>query len=746
MDKRLLITFVVLAGLGFLYLAYTNQKPAAPAGAPEGTTGEASSEGGEDEGSGVSEGAATPLAAVTNESEGVVELRHESDGEGFVVRVSPRGATISSALMLKEQYHQVDNQERPSGLPPAQRGAIPERYYAEGPLELVSTWSEGSYPFQVGFDSFEHAGKVRRVIRAARGGGEVDPARPDRFTVSQDGGDFESGYPKVAEGDLVEILAPAALAAAGARRVVSVRDDDELEIDPPFELTARQEDVSYRVVAEGAFDTLHKRDRRFTRVDRGGPEGLVYVWPDPDQDESDVYLERRIRVAGAYALDLDVLLHSFGEEEVKTRMSMSVVGFQPPVEGGGLFSGGPPDQRSAICHVGGEIWRGTPAEMMDDPTNADWAPAGSVSWIGVESRYFLLAAVPKKARNAHCRMEGYRTQPPLGVVSATLSRTKTTSLTGTRETCVPDWMPARPGRERCSTMYERLGLPPGASKKRVEEAYEAKRRTLEGEGKEEAREARMALRGRRFVRRSYRLFLGPKDLDYLRAAAPDAGLGDSVDFWIVGFLAEPMVFFLKVFHGVIPHWGVAIVLLTILVKLLLLPLTHKSFKSMQAMTKLKPEMEELRKQYGNDKQKLNQEMMALYKRHKVNPLGGCLPLLLQMPLYIALYRSIYASVELYQAPLFGWIHDLSAPDPYYVMPLLLGASMFLQQKISPTSVDSRQQRMMMYFMPIMFTVFMLFLPSGLVLYIFVNTLLTMVQQFLIKKKDEAPPKPAVANT
>jgi len=183
--------------------------------------------------------------------------------------------------------------------------------------------------------------------------------------------------------------------------------------------------------------------------------------------------------------------------------------------------------------------------------------------------------------------------------------------------------------------------------------------------------------------------------------------------------------------------------LTVLIKLLLLPVTHRSFKQMQKMATLKPLMDEVKAKYGDNKERLNQEMMALYKREKMNPVGGCLPMLLQMPIWIALYRTIYTSVELYQAPLGLWIQDLSQPDKYFVLPVLLGVSMFVQQKLTPTTMDSAQAKMMLWFMPIMFTVFMLFLPSGLNLYIFVNTLLSMLQQWHLRK-DATPKQAALA--
>jgi len=151
------------------------------------------------------------------------------------------------------------------------------------------------------------------------------------------------------------------------------------------------------------------------------------------------------------------------------------------------------------------------------------------------------------------------------------------------------------------------------------------------------------------------------------------------------------------------------------------------------MRKLKEPMEEIRRKYANDKNRMNQELMSLYKAHKINPLGGCLPLLIQLPIWIALYRTIYSAVELYQQPFAGWIDDLSAKDPYYILPIVLGAVMFVQQKMTPTSGDSAQMKLMLYGMPALFTAMMLFFPSGLVLYIFVNTVLSILQQWLIKR-------------
>jgi YidC/Oxa1 family membrane protein insertase len=247
----------------------------------------------------------------------------------------------------------------------------------------------------------------------------------------------------------------------------------------------------------------------------------------------------------------------------------------------------------------------------------------------------------------------------------------------------------------------------------------------------------------------FAVFVGPKDLEPLdtvtAAGGGDAHLGESIEFgnWLQ-FLCRPMLWLLQLFFGLFGNWGVAIILLTLVVKLLTLYPTQKSMQSMKRMTKLKPKMDELRERYKDDKQRLNNEMMNLYKVHKVNPFGGCLPMLIQMPIWFALYRTLGNSVDLYRSPFVGWISDLTAPDPYYVLPIAMGLSMFAQQAITPQPMTGSQAKMMKYFMPGMFTVMMLWLPSGLTLYIFVNTLLTFGHQWYMNKSDSAGENKAAA--
>ena len=237
---------------------------------------------------------------------------------------------------------------------------------------------------------------------------------------------------------------------------------------------------------------------------------------------------------------------------------------------------------------------------------------------------------------------------------------------------------------------------------------------------------------RQFVYR-FKLFMGPKDSALLEATSPT--LRDSQQLGMFGFISKPLHSILVWFEGGVGSWALAIILLTIMVKLVLLPLTNKSYRSMQKMQLIKPKLDALKREHGGDRQKFAQEQMALFKREGVNPLGGCLPMILQMPVWFGLYQMIYSSVELYHAPMGLWIHDMSAPDPYYVMPILLGVLMFVQTWLtaSTATMDGLQAKIMKYGMPIMFAAFMLFLPAGLVLYIFVNVALTIVQNLWIRR-------------
>ncbi len=309
-------------------------------------------------------------------------------------------------------------------------------------------------------------------------------------------------------------------------------------------------------------------------------------------------------------------------------------------------------------------------ELLDVEPEAGAANTGmpNILWTGINEQYFLFAAVTVDTPESVCKLESRHDQ-----------------------------------RMVSSLIYPETALAPGGS-----------------------------------FKQKVRIYAGPKQWNLLEQVKGgkagderNAMLTNSVDFGWFAFLCHPMLWLLKFFYSFLGNYGLAIIFLTIIIKLLLLPLTQKSMASMREMAKIKPLMEDLKKKYGEDKQKMNEETMKMYKTHKVNPMGGCLPMMMQMPIWIALYRMLYSSVELYQAPFIpGWLNDLSYRDPYFIMPIVLGATMFLQQKLSPTSVDSQQAKMMMYMMPAFFTFIMLYLPSGLVLYIFVNSVLSITHQLI----------------
>ena len=231
---------------------------------------------------------------------------------------------------------------------------------------------------------------------------------------------------------------------------------------------------------------------------------------------------------------------------------------------------------------------------------------------------------------------------------------------------------------------------------------------------------------------SYSLYLGPKDYNLLKALG--VGLENAVDFGsILKWLAMPLLLILKYLYHYIHNYGIAIIILTILIKILFWPLGNKSYKAMKEMQKLQPKIQELQQKYKDDKQKLGQETMALYKTHHVNPLGGCLPMLIQIPVFFGLYKSLLFAIELRHSPFFWWIQDLSAKDPYYITPIIMGATMFIQQKMSPPMGDPMQAKIMMW-MPVIFTFMFLNFSSGLVIYWLFNNILSIGQQYYINKK------------
>ncbi len=225
-------------------------------------------------------------------------------------------------------------------------------------------------------------------------------------------------------------------------------------------------------------------------------------------------------------------------------------------------------------------------------------------------------------------------------------------------------------------------------------------------------------------------FAGPKDDVILKSV--DKDLFSLINFGMFKIICEPILFVLKFFYSIFANYGIAIILLTLLMRLLVFPIAYRGYKSMDKMQKIQPLLKQIREKHKDDSQKANLETMAVMKEHKVNPVGGCLPMLLQLPIFFAFYRVLSESILLYQAPFMLWIYDLSLKDHFYVLPILMGVTMFIQQKLTPTNLEPMQQKVML-FMPLIFSVFMISLPSALTLYIFVSTLFGVLQQYLFTK-------------
>lgn len=233
-----------------------------------------------------------------------------------------------------------------------------------------------------------------------------------------------------------------------------------------------------------------------------------------------------------------------------------------------------------------------------------------------------------------------------------------------------------------------------------------------------------------------KIYIGPEITNVLKKIAP--GLDLTVDYGVLWFISMAIFSLMKHIYNIIGNWGWSIVLVTLIIKLLFYKLSETSYRSMAAMRKLQPKIQLLKERYGDDRQKLTQATMELYKNEKINPLGGCLPMLVQIPVFLALYWVLVESVELRQAPFILWIHDLSVKDPYYVLPLLMGLTIFIQQKMSPTTLDPTQAKVMMM-LPIIFTALFLSFPAGLVLYWVVNNSLSIIQQWYILRRVEGSP-------
>ena len=239
-------------------------------------------------------------------------------------------------------------------------------------------------------------------------------------------------------------------------------------------------------------------------------------------------------------------------------------------------------------------------------------------------------------------------------------------------------------------------------------------------------------RGKDFFELDIVGYFGPKVVEHLKKA--ESSFAEAVDFGIFSVICLPLLKTMNFFNKYVGNYGVAIILLTLLIRILFHPLTKKSLQSMREMQRIQPQIAKIKEKFKDDRQRMNKEVMELMRANKVNPLGGCLPLLFQMPIFFALYRVLYNAIELYQAPFFGWIQDLSAKDPYYITPVLMGIAMFFQQKLTPSASVDPMQRKMMAIMPIIFSFFMIPLPSGLVIYILFSTVIQVASQLMVNRE------------
>jgi YidC/Oxa1 family membrane protein insertase len=445
----------------------------------------------------------------------------------------------------------------------------------------------------------------------------------------------------------------------------------------PWPLTTTFTKSDFELPADAAFSVTNKTDREVT-----------YRWRSNKVEVNKRFVVHRDRPV----IDMTLRVKNLGMQKLRHKLVVDLFNDQQPGQAKAGFTNPYPKIPTVMCYLNGKIQRRSASSIRGEGSSCSAAGCGmgkgplvkgsessnfgEVLWVGAGDRYFMTALVPqdpqKPDESRSCELK--------------LFNEKGDNIT------------------QASLVY-----PEGRLEAGKEQTW------------------------------SFKVFTGPKKLAALdRVKGPDHGevhLSDSVEYGWFAFLCRPMLWLMQQFYRFVGNWGIAIIMLTLVVKLLTLYWTQKSMRSMNQMKKLKPRIDELREKYKDDKQRLNQEQMNLYKAYKVNPLGGCLPMLIQMPIWFALYRTLGNAVELYHSEFFGWITDLTAPDPYYVTPILMGLAMYGQQAITPQPMEGTQAKMMKYFMPGVFTVMMLALPSGLTLYIFVNTILTMLHQFYMNKTD-----------
>ncbi len=631
--------------------------------------------------------------------------------------LTERGGTLVHARLLGEKYQR-------EALEPI--AGVPAEQLAAGQIDLVTTWSPVFLPFNLAFHQLDAGDQpVRHLVRRATEGQIIAgrlaaPDRPGTMAVDRE----------LQAGDSVVITSPASI--AGRLSIARVDPGGGAELSgrlPEADAT----DVVYEVWRVGDAKSVWDAGPTFTRVSEAPGLPITYVWPDPRSDTSPFYVEKRFE-AGAHPweLRLRVTVYNVSAEPLKQQLGLRVSGWQHP--GGmeaGLFTR-PMNLNHGSCRTGDGLERHEYSALYEEPLSF----ASHTEWVGVDTQYFLLAAAAEDLQGGQCRLDAI--PPPVGVTSATLWAPSGQTIKAGDRGCRPDWLSDASSGEaagpRCGAAFGALGHEPGDSLKKVRSTWQSSREDVDGAERQALDDAWSAIKSRQRAVYRFKLFVGPKDSERLEASGH--GLESSLDFGILAAIAEPMLAFLKFLHSFLGHWGLAIVVLTVSLKSLLLPLTNKSFTQMQRMSQLRPKLDELKAQHGDDREAFAKAQMALFKREKVNPLGGCFPMVVQMPIWFSLYQVIYSSVELFHAPLGLWIQDLSAPDPFYVTPVLLGLLMLVQSYFTPTATagDPTQQKIMKYGMPLMFSVFMIALPAGLVLYILCNTVLTILQNIIIRRR------------
>ena len=717
MERRTIISIVVLT-LGLLVYMWIHNNSVEEEATKENTSA-----------------SSRPLSDGTDGAEEVLVplVTPEGSEELFFPVISTRGATLQSVVLNSEQYAQSDRQEESPAYVPVDR-------VDAGSYDVVGPWDAEYYPGQLVFRQFKYgednAPVVERIVRRSVSLSAVTEA-PNWYELNT-----------ALEGDL-RIQAGDQLAGSGSTTTIELTAVDgnriHLVSSPPADWLGGAAEVSLQIVRKGTPAEQFVSDDTFTEVTTSIPGMRRFIWPNPERDTSKVWIQRDWWVQDSYLLGHRTKLLNMGSSNLDIHYALQITGWvDPHKEPPGMFSP-PTADWSPACYVNDALENESFTDMVEDEDGPLEPFKGNVHWWGVNSQYFLLAAIlPDEAGvDGTCRIQATGT----GVLTASFEQNHRDILSGIEDPCMPEWYPEsrmRGSDIRCVAAMEELGVEPGQlDAPSIDLALQ--RYTLANGNEEHAERGRRlrkmllgygATTGAGVMELS--VYAGPKDLEIL--SATNVTLETSLDFWWFGFLAKPMLLVMKWLNERVHNWAIAIVLLTVLIKLLMLPLTQKSYVQMQKMQLLKPEMETLQKKYKNDKAKLQQETMNMYKRQGVNPLGGCLPMVFQMPVYIALYRCIYSAVDLYQAPLFGWIADMTQPDPYFILPVLLGGFMFLQQMFMPSSpgADPMQQKIMKIAMPIMFSVFMLMLPAGLVFYIFVSTAIGIGQQWAIRRKFAKP--------